>query len=548
MSKKAAKSSKKGIISAEDEEDDEDRKARSGPISKGWRRYEFYGGEGGIDSDVESDEEMMMEEARRLEDLRANRLKGTDPLAALLGDGNSTTAAEQAEATETQAVDVSTAAKFEAVFAADAEYGSTPRDINQLSEAKKRSLLKSEAPELVPLLSDFKAKLQGLRELLPLVTPQALALMSASGASYLRARCGLLLSTLANLAYYLLVRAEGGAVRSHPVVTQLVWLRELHEQFAPLDKELAPRLQKAIRELKKISKLEAAAVKAQRATANGSEGATNNNDATEKELEPVPRKRLTLRERFEKLRPLVVSERPAAAADGMAAAPDAAASKAAKSRASTDDLLRLPKSGKKQGADGVPTDLDDVDPLVGAWRPSSTLTEQLSSVQQHLGERAAAARPQSADQLVEARVRRRAERPQEEPLPDALVDGSKGPPDEGDERIQKALSATQKRKERKAKEEAARMAELAASQYQPDKVLDGRRRINKRIQQNRGLVRQRPKDSGHARIANRKKYKKMMNKRKSTVQEMLEGAADGARYEGEATGIRTKLKKSTRLG
>merc|ERR1719362_90184 len=214
-----------------------------------------------------------------------------------------------------QAIDVATAAKFEAVFAADAEYGSTPRNINQLSEAKRRSLLKSEAPELVPLLSDFKAKLQGLRELLPLVTPQALALMSASGASYLRARCGLLLSTLSNLAYYLLVRAEGGAVRSHPVVTQLVWLRELHEQFAPLDKELAPRLQTAVRELKKIGKLDSAALKAQRASASGSGASTDNNATMEKEPALTPPKRMSLRQRFEKMRPLVVSERAAEAGD-----------------------------------------------------------------------------------------------------------------------------------------------------------------------------------------------------------------------------------------
>lgn len=336
----------------------------------------------------------------------------------------------------------------------------------------------------------------------------------------------------------------------------MVWLRELNEQFAPLDEQLAPRLQKAIRELKTIGNLESAALKARKATANGSGTAVDNNVATDKEPALVPKKRMSLRERFEKLRPMVVSEKSASVAVGggssnMATSQASAASKAAKSRASTDDLLRLPKkSGKKQGTDGVPADLDDVDPLVGAWRPSSTLNELQSSVQQHLGERAAAAKPQSADQLVEARSRRRAERAQEEPLPDALMDGRKGLPDEDedDERIRKALSATNMRKERRAKEEAARMAELAASQYQPDKVVEGRRRISKRIQQNRGLVRQRPKDSGHARIANRKKYDKMLKKRKSAVQEMQEGAADGATYAGEATGIRTRLKKSTRLG
>ena len=39
----------------------------------------------------------------------------------------------------------------------------------------------------------------------------------------------------------------------------------------------------------------------------------------------------------------------------------------------------------------------------------------------------------------------------------------------------------------------------------------------------------------------------LVKRRKGAVQEMREGASDGATYEGEATGVRTHLRKSLKL-
>ena len=44
--------------------------------------------------------------------------------------------------------------------------------------------------------------------------------------AYLEAKVSLLLNHLANLSFYLLMKSEGGEVKSHPVVSQLVWLRQ----------------------------------------------------------------------------------------------------------------------------------------------------------------------------------------------------------------------------------------------------------------------------------------------------------------------------------
>merc|ERR1712050_727517 len=76
----------------------------------------------------------------------------------------------------------------------------------------------------------------------------------------------------------------------------------------------------------------------------------------------------------------------------------------------TDDLLRLPKR-RRGPAGGAPNDLDDLDPLLGLWRPSSSIGEQLSSVQQQLHERSVRSKAQSSDVNVEAKPRKQRERP-----------------------------------------------------------------------------------------------------------------------------------------
>jgi hypothetical protein len=104
-----------------------------------------------------------------------------------------------------------------------------------------------------------------------------------------------------------------------------------------------------------------------------------------------------------------------------------------------------------------------------------------------------------------------------------------------------------KRKAKKASEEKAREEARAARQFWPEQVLDGRRKTSKHILQNRGLVRQRKAKAGNARVTNRNKYEKMVKRRKGAVQDMREGAGDGATYDGEATGVRSHVRKSLRL-
>merc|ERR1740121_1536872 len=103
------------------------------------------------------------------------------------------------------------------------------------------------------------------------------------------------------------------------------------------------------------------------------------------------------------------------------------------------------------------------------------------------------------------------------------------------------------RREKKAQKEAAKEEAALQRQFRPDGEVDGRRKTSAKILKNKGLVRHRKKDAANARVSNRKKYEQKLKRRKGAVQEMREGADDGATYAGEATGVRSHLKKSLKL-
>lgn len=534
------------------------------PGSKGWRGADFYGGDDAGDDSDGSEEELVLEEARKLEERRLARIRGeTDVLGSLLGpaDANAEstelTGDKTAEGVTDTAVEGAAAAKFESVFADQAERSSVTRDVSKLSEAKRRSIIKKEAPELAPLLEDFRTKLESYREVAPLLQSPALGRFQSSGKAYLEAKASLLLNTMANLSYYLLVRAEGGTVRAHPVVSQLVWLRELCEQLKSLDQQLSPKLKRALKAAVRLAKGE---------STSGSlhvdaEKVANVLPAADAKVEAKP-SRHSLRQRLDSLKALVAKEK-ATTTGGVSTSAGIAA-------LDTDELLRLPvatgangkaqRRKKKAGAADAPEDLDEVDPTLGAWMPSMSLNEHLTSVKQQLGEQAARSRPESAELNVEARPRRARTRAVESP--DAPIPGGRGPIGEMPQEVsaddmgvedaestallQQVTQAAKLKKDRKAAEKKAEQEDVRWRQHHPEEEVDGRRDTSKRILENRGLVRQRKKKSGNARLVNRGKYEKSLKKRKSQVQEMREGADDGT-YKGEETGLRTHLRKSLRL-
>ena len=67
------------------------------------------------------------------------------------------------------------------------------------------------------------------------------------------------------------------------------------------------------------------------------------------------------------------------------------------------------------------------------------------------------------------------------------------------------------------------------------------------IEKNRGLTPHRRKDMKNPRKKHRIQYERALVRRKGAVREVAEGAAGGA-YGGEATGLKSSVVKSRKLG
>lgn len=563
----------------EEAEEDEAAGKDSGPdgadegddgATKGWRKQEFYGGSDS-DSDAGSDAAMLLDEARKLEERRLRRIRGeADALGSLLATAVPQTEESAEDAKVEGGVDFSVegtaTAKFESVFTEKAEHATVTRDVSALSTEKRRSIMKKEAPELAPLLEDFRAKLDSMRQVAPLVQSDG---VQSSGKAYLDVKAQLLLNTLANLSYYVLLRAEGGTVRAHPVISQLVWLRELSEELKGLDEHLDPQIKKALKAAKRAAKAGNGP-----APANGAAAPAQEGPALPAPTQRKPRR--TLRERLEGLQAAATKATATPQASGQGV--DAVASRnAAALSVDTNDLLRLPGKARRKsqhkgaGLGEAPEDLQDVDPILGAWRPSTSVSAELNSVQQLLGQQVAKARPVSAEVDVEPHQRHARAKAVEDP--DEFMAGGLGPigagdageapsdaDDQGpsgddgpggedadvDEFIRQVAQKKQSKKDREAKRAAAAAEATAERHRRPEKSTEGRRDTSKKILENKGLVRHRQKYAGNARKSNRIKYEKAVKRRKGAVVEMREGAADGT-YDGEGPGIRTHVRKSLKL-
>lgn len=534
----------------------------SGGATTGWHSRDFYGGEDGKDAhdsdEAGSDEDLIFEEAKRLEDIRARRLQGGlgDTLVNLIGPLGAEDADEDLEAkvSDAKTAGEDGAAEFASVFAPAAEHTTVERDFSKMSAEKKRAIITKESPELVPLLEDFREKLAGLRTLMPLMAPSALDGMPATGASYMTSKLSLILNTLANLSFYVLLRAEGRPVRAHPVITQLVWLRELHEKVAPLDVRLSKKLQLALRAARRVGKTARAKGAKEPPAPTGALARPPDNATLQalKMSEAPSRPRRSVRER------LLGVELPADTARKLNTAVEVPERRVG---LATEDLLRLPGGKRprarfKGDAASAPEDLRDDDPVLGAWRPRKTVAEELSGAQRHLQDQTAKAdAARGAPELnPEAKKRKKRERAKEEPLegheapeveettlPGGDVSG--GEEDEH-EMIINARRKTKAKKDKKAEAERQRSEHKLLRQFKPEDELKSKRKISKAIDKNRGLVRARKKTSGNARVSYRRKYEKKIKARKGQVQAVREAPSQ---YNGVDSGIRTHVVHSQKL-
>jgi len=72
--------------------------------------------------------------------------------------------------------------------------------------------------------------------------------VTKEGVSYLEVKHQLLLSYCTYISFYLLLKASGKPIKSHPVVDQLVRIRTILEKLGPLDKKLSYQIDKLLKQ------------------------------------------------------------------------------------------------------------------------------------------------------------------------------------------------------------------------------------------------------------------------------------------------------------
>ena len=125
---------------------------------------------------------------------------------------------------------------------------------NQVTKDKKMEIVLRDAPELAPLLEDFHSKSTELKELIePLLAKikreenEDGSIVTENGLSYLETKLHLILNYCINLGFYLVLKAAGRSVKDHPVVSHLVKLRLTMEKLRPLDAKLKYQIDKLLK-------------------------------------------------------------------------------------------------------------------------------------------------------------------------------------------------------------------------------------------------------------------------------------------------------------
>eukprot|EP00397_Hematodinium_sp_SG-2012_P028299 GEMP01029785.1.p1 GENE.GEMP01029785.1~~GEMP01029785.1.p1 ORF type:complete len:476 (+),score=142.20 GEMP01029785.1:111-1538(+) len=459
----------------------------------------FYGQS---DDEGSSDEELQQNEAKLLQKLQKERLDTND--FTLFGDDSDEEDGEDAkekEATVKRGKKKNASAKT-STDDSKLEEVEIERDVSAFTTEEQLAFLRKEHPELLPLLADLETEAATLRQLNPL--EPRLHLLTEEGKRWVQLQLNLRREYIMHICFYLRLLAKGRFSRDHPIVSQILNTRTTLRKYAELDTATKT-------DIEEVSRIAASSNQFDKVD---EEESVDNSEDDEGEIM-----------RFDRLRPhmRLLSERvhliQAAREDRMSvAAPSAPRTTTLR------DMFRLPSKAKKRES-------HIEDPNLLPFMPNKRQASEMMNDAQRLQEYKMRA-PQSGDVQVDFRVRKKArfEEPEEASLPEPMKP------------TEEALKMS--KKQRKAQKKLAKQLENLPK---PEKEVQGKRQASKHILQNRGLVRQRKKTSGNARVSNRHKYEKAVKRRRGAVVDMREGAADGATYAGEETGVRTNLKKSKNL-
>ena len=245
--------------SSDEEEEEED----DGLRIKGRKKADFYGDEevdheGMSDEDERRDEER---EARRLQQARAAGMSAAD--FGLSDDEDDSEDDESDSEPEEEATLGAKAAKLSAkgkkaekeslkkVKKNVASLGAAVESLGgeELEAAEGADAETGDSPEVVALTKELTKNLDEVRNTIePLCKfVREGNMVTKEGISYLDTKHLLMLSYCINIAFYLLLKAEGRPVKDHPVVLRLVEIRTYIEKLRPIDKKLKYQIDKLLK-------------------------------------------------------------------------------------------------------------------------------------------------------------------------------------------------------------------------------------------------------------------------------------------------------------
>ncbi|KAK9875770.1 hypothetical protein WA026_009563 [Henosepilachna vigintioctopunctata] len=125
-------------------------------------------------------------------------------------------------------------------------------DTSKLNEREKRNLLKSENPEFIGIMEDFKYKMEIQKNFLePVLNKYRLGqIPKSSGLEFVQTFDRLISNYFVNITAYLLLKADKTNLNNHPIIKRLIQYRDRLQKLCEIfDEVMKEKIQNLIKEV-----------------------------------------------------------------------------------------------------------------------------------------------------------------------------------------------------------------------------------------------------------------------------------------------------------
>lgn len=526
----------------EDEDDGEDHTFDEARAAWGQRRAAYYDerkdGQGELEGEAAEEEEA---EARRLQRLQAQDMEADDFASMIArgkaderGHGKGLTAAESkmvksmdddlrgitfSHSGDKKKGDEDEDEDEDKSESEEEEEEVVERNLDSLTKEEKLRIVSEESPELVGLLEEFKTHSTEIELLEPLMNKLEEKQTISEGGRFLQYKYGLLVQYCMYVAFYLRLKSRGVSVKDHPVIEELLRLREVLEKIEPLEHKLRFQIGLLMGDMDVFDEVP-----------DESEGEEEDEEEAEEDEE-------------------MVDEEPEEVSEGESDEEEDEEEEPEDEGVKRTGVYRALK-GVEDGGDGEEEDdfAEDQSQTRMSAERRRVLTQAINEISAH------------SHAVSQRREKRMVSGDQDIALPDPTKTRRIL-----NERAARAANASTALLKQQKKEKAARLAaagkeELSRSQKRrrdqrrktelaklaQEELPEGEKRgLSYKISKNKGLVRERSTKNGttsHSRM--RSKYEKKAGFARKQVGGNVQDARDN--YEGEASGIHPRIVRSTK--